>query len=280
MNIRKASLVLFGMVCVLAPAAACNVPVFRYALEHWPADRYTVTITHRGPLPEPEQELLALLERTANCKVRGAEPVSVPQELPWMTVSLPAGRGGEEVWAGRLSVPALRAVLESPARQEIGRRLQGKADASDVVQEAFLGASRDFPQFRGTTEPEFRAWLRQILANTLANTIRDFGRECRDAALERSLEASLADSSARLEGWLAAQQYSPSEQAQRNEQLLHLTHALAGLPDDQREALLLRHFQGMSVSDIGVQLGRSRAAVASLLRRGLQQLREVLHERG
>jgi RNA polymerase sigma-70 factor (ECF subfamily) len=178
------------------------------------------------------------------------------------------------------SLERYRDYLRLLARLQLPAHLRGKLDASDVVQQTLLKAYQALDQLRGQTEAEQAAWLRQILANTMANTIRDFGRECRDAALERSLEASLADSSARLEGWLAAQQSSPSEQAQRNEQLLRLTHALAGLPDDQREALLLRHFQGMSVSDIGVQLGRSRAAVASLLRRGLQQLREVLHERG
>jgi hypothetical protein len=133
MNIRNAALVLFGMALAIAPAAACNVPVFRYALEHWPADRYSVTVMHRGPLPESEQELVALLEQTSNCEVRRLEPGTEPRELPWMTVSLPAGRGGEELWAGRLTVPALRAILESPARQEIGRRLQAGESAVWVL---------------------------------------------------------------------------------------------------------------------------------------------------
>src|SRR5207245_11462761 len=82
--------------------------------------------------------------------------------------------------------------------------------------------------------------------------------------------------SARLEGWLVAEQSSPSEQAERNEQLMHLARSLAGLPDDQREALLLRHCQGWSLADIAAHLGRSRAAIASLLRRGLKKLREHL----
>ena len=73
-----------------------------------------------------------------------------------------------------------------------------------------------------------------------------------------------------------AQDASPSQQAERNEQLLELAQRLAQLPELQREVLLLRHCQGWSLADIGQHLGRSRAAVASLLRRGLQQLREHL----
>src|SRR5438128_3073538 len=81
-----------------------------------------------------------------------------------------------------------RAYLLVLARVQIGRRLQGKTDASDIVQEAFLGASRDFPQFRGTTEAEFKAWLRQILASLVANLVRHYqGTQRRDIRLERQL---------------------------------------------------------------------------------------------
>jgi RNA polymerase sigma-70 factor (ECF subfamily) len=52
-----------------------------------------------------------------------------------------------------------------------------------------------------------------------------------------------------------------------------LAEQLAGLPEIQREVLLLRHCQGWSLNEIAAHLGRTRAAVASLLRRGLQQLR-------
>ena len=173
-----------------------------------------------------------------------------------------------------------RDYLRLLARLQLPAHLQGKLDASDLVQQTLLKAYQKLDQLRGQTEAEQAAWLRQILANTLANAVRDFGRGRRDAALERSLQAALDHSSARLEAWLAAEQSSPSERAERNEQALRLAQALGALPDLQREALVLRHCQGWSVSQIGEHLGRSRAAVASLLRRGLAQLREVLHERG
>ena len=71
---------------------------------------------------------------------------------------------------------------------------------------------------------------------------------------------------------------SPSQRAERNEQLVQLAEALSRLPELQREALLLRHCQGWALADIARHLGRTRAAVASLLRRGLEQLREHLGE--
>ena len=170
-----------------------------------------------------------------------------------------------------------RDYLRLLARLQLPAHLQGKLDASDLVQQTLLKAYQKLDQLRGQTEAEQAAWLRQILANTLANAVRDFGRGRRDAALERSLQAALDHSSARLEAWLAAEQSSPSERAERNEQLLNLAQAMSGLPEAMREVLLLKHCQGWSVAEIGDHLGRSRASVASLLRRGLKHLREHLH---
>src|SRR5947209_42214 len=77
---------------------------------------------------------------------------------------LQVAKAGDSLTLGRL-LEHYRAYLVVLARVQIGRRLQGKVDASDIVQEAFLGAHRDFPQFRGQSEPELLAWLRQILAS-------------------------------------------------------------------------------------------------------------------
>lgn len=176
-----------------------------------------------------------------------------------------------------MALEQFRDYLRLLARLQLDPRLQAKLDASDLVQQTLLKAHQALNQFRGTTAAEQAAWLRQILARTLANAIRDHGRAKRDVTLERSLEAGLNDSSTRLEAWLVAEQSSPSEQAARNEQLLGLAQALGTLPELQREVLILRHCQGWSLVEISDHLGRTRAAVASLLRRGLQQLREHLH---
>ena len=174
---------------------------------------------------------------------------------------------------------AYRDYLHLLARLHLGARLRAKLDPSDVVQQALLKAHERREQFRGRTEAERAAWLRQILTTTLADTARRFGAGRRDAGRERSLEAALQESSSRLEAWLAADQSSPSQRAERQEQLLRLAQALARLPPDQRTALEMKHLQGLAVADIAERLGRGKRAVVGLLVRGLRKLRELLEQR-
>jgi RNA polymerase sigma-70 factor (ECF subfamily) len=163
-------------------------------------------------------------------------------------------------------------------RARLDPRLRGKLDASDIVQQALLKAHQGMGQFRGSTEGELAAWLRQILANSLADAMRAFGPGMRDLAREQVLRAGLDESSARLEAWLAADQSSPSQRASREEQVLRLTQALAQLPADQRRAVELKHLHGLSVAETGRQLGKSKAAVVGLLFRGMKRLRQLLGE--
>jgi RNA polymerase sigma-70 factor (ECF subfamily) len=100
----------------------------------------------------------------------------------------------------------------------------------------------------------------------------------RDVRRERSLEAAMAESASRIEGWLAAQQSSPGRRAERQERTDALMKALARLPEAQREALVLRHCENRPLADISRQLNRTPAAVAGLLKRGLKQLRDHLRE--
>jgi RNA polymerase sigma-70 factor (ECF subfamily) len=182
--------------------------------------------------------------------------------------------------ADDLAPERFRGYLRALARLHLDPALAAKLDASDLVQQTLLKAHQARGQFRGTTSGELAAWLRRILARTLADALRDLHRGKRDAARERSLEAALDDTSCRLELWLAAEQTSPSMRADRSERLLELAEALADLPDDQREALVLKHCQGLSVAEIAARLGRTPAGVAGLLRRGLEQLRGRLRAGG
>jgi RNA polymerase sigma-70 factor (ECF subfamily) len=177
-----------------------------------------------------------------------------------------------------MSLEAYRDYLRLLAGVQLGPRLRGKLDPSDVVQETLARAHEKQHQFRGTTEVERAAWLRQILANELAAAVRRFHAGKRDAGREQSLQAAVEQSSARLEALLAAEQTSPSERVLRQEELRRLAAALAALPEDQRRAVELHHLHGLSVEDTAAALSRGEAAVGGLLRRGLKRLRELMRE--
>jgi RNA polymerase sigma-70 factor (ECF subfamily) len=163
------------------------------------------------------------------------------------------------------------------ARLQIGRRLRGKADAADLVQETFLHAHRRFSRFAGTSEGELVSWLRQILATTTATLVRSYlGRKCRDLRLEQQLALELDQSSRSLDSALHAKISSPSHQAARREQAVLLAAALEELPAAYREVIILRHLEGMTFPEVAGRLGRSLDSVKNLWARGLAQLRRSL----
>lgn len=185
-------------------------------------------------------------------------------------------RAGEGSAFGQL-LDTYRNYLRLLARLEIGRRLQSKVDESDAVQEVFLNAHRYFPTFRGTAEGQFAHWLREILAGVIANHVRRYlGTQARNVRLEQDIAADLDRSSVMLDCGLAAVQSSPSEQADRHEQSLALTNALATLPNDYREVLILRHFEGLSFPDVARRMERTVNSVEKLWMRALVQLRQQI----
>jgi RNA polymerase sigma-70 factor (ECF subfamily) len=184
----------------------------------------------------------------------------------------------EETAAPRRPLESYREYLRVLARLQLDPRLQSKLDASDVVQQVLLKAHQQREQFRGQTEAEFAAWLRQILARQLAEEARRFGTQARALTQERSLADALSASSARLEAWLAADTPSPAQQAVRNEQVLRLSAALADLAEDQRLAVELHHLKGCPLAEVAEVMGRSNRSVAGLLLRGMKRLRQLLKE--
>jgi RNA polymerase sigma-70 factor (ECF subfamily) len=163
------------------------------------------------------------------------------------------------------------------ARLQIGRRLQGKMDASDLVQETFLEAHRDFGQFRGSTEQELASWLRRILAWNVANLLQRYcGARRRDVRLERELADELDQSSRVADLGLLAKGSSPSHQAARREQAVLLADALEQLSADYREVLILRHLEELSFPEVARRMGRSLDSVKNLWARALAQLRRLL----
>src|SRR5262245_57613918 len=143
-----------------------------------------------------------------------------------------------------------RNYLRLLARIEIGRQLQGKLDASDVVQETFLEAHKHFAQFQGESEPQFVQWLRQILSAKMSNLVRHYvGTQGRDIRREKGFAIDLDKSSKRLEQALSASISSPSQQAAKREQAVLVADAVERLPEEYRDVILMRHWESMTFAD-------------------------------
>ena len=185
-------------------------------------------------------------------------------------------RGGDEAALGQL-LESYSKYLTLLARVQIGRRLQGKVDPADVVQETFLEAHRQIGGFRGSTERELVAWLRRILAGQLALTMRRFlGTKGRDVNLERELGVGLDESSQMLDGGLVASGSTPSQHVSRREQAVILADALDRLPADYREVIILRHLEALPFSEVAARMGRSEDSVQKLWVRSLASLRRTM----
>lgn len=189
---------------------------------------------------------------------------------------LQAALAGDDAARGAL-LESYRAWLELLARVEIGRRLQTKVDVADVVQETFLEAHRSLDRFRGTTPTEFSAWLRGILAIRVSLLLRHyFKTQGRDIRREREIDVDLDQSSRAIDGGLIAFQSTPSEQAVRREQGTLLADALARLPDDYREVIILRHLEELTFAEVAARMDRSLDSVQKLWVRALARLRQLM----
>lgn len=169
-----------------------------------------------------------------------------------------------------------RGYLELIAGVEISRRLRGKVDPGDIVQETLLDAHRGLSNFVGEAEAQFTLWLRKILAARIADCMRRFlGTAARNVRLEQELEVELDQSSQRLDRGLTSPQSTPSRVAARREQAVLLADALAKLPEDYRRVLVLRHFEELTFAEVARRMGRSVDSVEKLWARALARLRRV-----
>jgi RNA polymerase sigma-70 factor (ECF subfamily) len=151
--------------------------------------------------------------------------------------------------------------------------LQAKVDRSDVVQETFLEAHRDFASFRGQGREQFEAWLRRLLLNNLLNERRKYrDTQKRDSRSELALDR--CDTQQQIE--LVSADTSPTQRAVRNEEATRLELAMSTLPEHYREIIRLRNHEGLSFVVIGRRLNRSPDSARMLWSRAFESLADAL----
>ena len=167
--------------------------------------------------------------------------------------------------------------LRLAAEQALGSSVRRREDADDLVQQTLMAADQEFASFRGSSEPELTAWIKTILKRKTIALLRRHSAQQRDVAKERSMDDF--DSGASI-SWFspASRGPSPSHRLVQGEIALRLAAALATLPDNQRDAVRLRHLEGLKIVDVAEQLEVTERSAAGLIRRGIERLRDILSE--
>ncbi len=191
---------------------------------------------------------------------------------------LAQARAGDTAALGQL-FELYRNYLRLIARPMIDGALKLKLDASDLVQETFLKAHRQFADFAGRDEPELMAWLRRILVRTLVDQARYHRSRGRNVRRQVSLEALLDQAGGAAQQALADSLPSPSSMAVRRERAVLLADALEKLPADYREVFVLRNIEHIPFNEIATRLGRSPGATRVLWTRAMQRLSLLLEEK-
>jgi RNA polymerase sigma-70 factor (ECF subfamily) len=171
------------------------------------------------------------------------------------------------------ALEACRRYLLLVAEKELGGDLRAKAGASDLVQDTFLEAQRDFARFHGRSRGELRIWLRRILLNNVGNFTRQF-RDTAKRAVTREVGLPGSGSeidAADLPGGSTA---SPSRRMVAHEEAEALRAAVERLPDDYRRVIELRYYCQLAFEEIGAEMGRSPEAARKLWVRAMDCLRQ------
>lgn len=169
--------------------------------------------------------------------------------------------------------------LKSMVRLRLSRRLQGRVDESDVLQEAFVDLSRRLPEYLQDPKLPFFLWLRHLTGLKLTEMHRKhLGTQLRDVDREVSLhrgalpEANSVSLAAHLLGTLT----TPSQAAIKAEQRLYVQEALNAMDPIDREVLALKHFEQLSISEIAEVLELSKAGAGSRYLRAIKRLKDIL----
>jgi RNA polymerase sigma-70 factor (ECF subfamily) len=168
-----------------------------------------------------------------------------------------------------------RPYLSILARRHLDSAVNARLDPSDIVQQTCLEACRDLDAFEGTSEGQLIAWLRRILENNVAQSIQTH-RVAQKRSVSREQPRALPSDNRSAWADVPADQSSPSRRSLRGELAVRIAREIESLPDDQREAVRLRHLEGRSLAELASHFQRSESAVAGLIKRGLRALRRQL----
>jgi RNA polymerase sigma-70 factor (ECF subfamily) len=187
-----------------------------------------------------------------------------PSPTPDVTATLDLLRQAQR--GDRLALDRLVRLYESRVRRmvcmRLGSGLRARLESSDILQETFAAAIRDFDRFDVRDNGSFINWLARIAERKLCDAADHFGAQRRDVAREVPLASS--DGSSSFGPILRADGPSPSEQVSRNEQIELIEGCLAEMPEEYRELILLRDYAGASWEAVAEATGRPSAAAARM----------------
>lgn len=188
-----------------------------------------------------------------------------------------AVNGDQQAWTELIE--ACHARLRRMVAVRIDPRLHGRIDPSDVIQEAYLDASRRLTEYRDQPELPFYLWLRFLVEQRVAEQHRrHLGAAARDAGREISIHRRglPRGSTAALAAQLFAKLPSPSQAAIRAERRLRLQEALNTINADDREVILLRNYEQLTNGETAKVLGLDKSAASKRYIRALFRLKELL----
>ncbi len=192
------------------------------------------------------------------------------ESLPdWDSLIAKAKDGCDESFEAMVDRVQDYLILVAHARMRTG--LQGKFGASDIVQHGLSKAHVSLNQFRGSSEAEFRRWVKAIVVNSLNNHNRRFDVQKREAKREDPLDSGLISvirSDARSQIDLAVQ----------NEEMLLLQRFLGRLPALEHQTIVMRHRFGYQLSEIASHLDISEAKVRDSIKNGIEELKRYFKE--
>jgi RNA polymerase sigma-70 factor, ECF subfamily len=204
----------------------------------------------------------------------------VPSESETIRLIEKASRGDGEAWGQLLT--RHRERLRRMVALRLDRRLQGRIDPSDVIQEASIEAARRLPEYCKNPVMPFFLWLRYLTGQRLLEEHRrHLGAQARDAGREITLyhgalpETTTATLAAHLLGRLT----SPSEAAIKAERKIRLQEALNTMDPIDREILALRHYEQLSNGEVASVLGLDKSAASKRYARALIRLKDILVSR-